>query len=287
MANEPLNGMTLGQILLDCAERWGYASQSGSVPAIPTDPGVLALCLRKINAGYREFLLANPKWSFLHRQYSVLAYPEGDGPDNIDGDGGRYRLPGWISSAPLNDWAFVGDARPRTIVERRQINIVRKRRAIQSRRTGIPTIAGVGTIEADDGADKSPTGYEVVFWPAPSLTYEMEATFRVDGHELVDLNERHVAGKVHDRTVISFANWEHYRDDSTDEAEKARYKSELYGDGQTDPGALARSIRIDNEMRDRHHGTTSQNRNLYQNRRKTHRYLGRISFDGSYISAPQ
>ena len=288
MANEPLNGMTLRDLLLDCAERWGYADQRGSVPAIPTDAARLALCLRKINAGYREFLLANPNWTFLYREHSVLAYPDGDGPDNIDGDAGRYRLPGFISSAPLSDWKFVGDSRPRTYVRRRHVEIVRKRRAIQTRRTGIPDIAGVGTIQVEDGADQRASGYEVVFWPAPALAYEMEATFRVDGHTLVDLNERHIAGQVHDRTIIAFCNWEHYRDDSDDESLKARYKAELFGDrGTGDIGALGRSIQIDNLMRERHHGTTSTNRNAQMNRRKTHRYLGRVSVDGSYLSETQ
>lgn len=279
MAQGPHNGFTLGQILLDCSERWGQADQTGTTPAVPTDPGVIDLCLRKINAGYREFLTANSKWTFLEQQVQVLGYPLGDGPDNVEGDAGRYRLPGYVTSTPRHDWFFVGASRPRTRIENRAVQLVRQQRALSSRQTGIPTWAGVGKINEDDAVEGPNHGYEVVFWPAPSLTYLMQNTFRVDGHELVDMTERHIAGMAHDRTIIAFANWEWYRDDAED-AVRDRYKAER-------DEALARSFSLDNEMRERRRGTMSLDRIRNGERRKTHRYLGRVTYDGIAIGPSQ
>jgi hypothetical protein len=287
MTTGPFTGLTFEQALIDCAERWGHAGQSGTVPALPTDEAVLDLIKRKFNAGYQEFLSAH-NWSFLDQQVTVLAYPNGDGPDNIDSDPARYRLPNNIRGMPLYDWEFVGDARPRTTVANIAIDIVRKRAALYTRRTGIPTWAGCGPLNENGPPEQGGNGWEVMFWPAPALTYEMRTTFRIEQHELVENNERHIAGKAHDRTVIAFANWEWYRDDAEDPDLRERYRLELYGNPATgEKGALQRSIDIDGQHRNRRRGSISTERLRHANRRKTHRYLGRVQYDGSYLDASQ
>lgn len=284
MTTGPFTGMTLEDMIRDCAERWGHADQTGSTAGVPTDAAVLDLVKRKINAGYQQFLSASTKWSFREQQVQVLGYPNGDGPDNINKDPGRYRLPSHIQGAPLYDWEFVGDARPRTTVANMAVDIVRKRAALYTRRTGIPDMAGVGPLNDNGPPEQGSNGWEVVFWPAPALTYLMSTTFRVEQHELTTLGERHIAGKAHDRTIIAFADWEWFRDDAEDPEQKERYRLAVFGDPASGiEGMLQRSLKIDGEHRNRRRGSISTERMRHQNRRKTHRYLGRVSVDSVYV----
>jgi hypothetical protein len=278
MAADDLSpGMTFEEIILDCAERWGHADETGDTAGIPTDDYLLDKIKRKVNAGYRAFLTANPKWTFLEERVQIQCYPDGDGPYNIDGDAGRYRLPSRIASSPRFDWTFEGDQKPGSVVMNLAHDIVLRRRAA-GERTGIPEYCGVGPIDPDAPPGGAERGWEAVFYPAPAADYLLETTFRVDSHTLIDLSERHIAGRSHDRTLIAFCDWEWYRDDGEDETVRERYKAEIYGDGAR-PGLLALSIAADNERRSRRHGNLGR-RTVRVN---TGSNLGRVTLDGSAV----
>lgn len=241
------SSMTFKEMILDCAERWGKADQTGTLPGIPTDAADLNLVKRKINAGYRQFLAADPKWSFVRQRYSLTFYPDGDGPQNIQSDAGRYRLPSWICSQPKSDWMFVTASGPRGCIPIRPYELVRRQLADTASGGGQPAYSAVGPVETGDAIGGQSKGWEALFSPRPSTAYTVEAMFRVTRHDLTDLYERHVAGSEHDRTILAFADWEWFRDDAENPTTTAIYQ-------QARDAQLAQSIRVDREYRGRHHG---------------------------------
>lgn len=263
--------MSFQEILLSCAEKWGKADQTGTLPAIPSDPADLDQCKRRINEGYRSFLSSNPRWSFAEEKVQVLLAPDGSGPFNIESDGGRYRLPKFIGSIPLTDWTYVGQSTPGGRILTVDHDLVVRQQS-QSDATGNSTHAGVGPIVTGEGPGGQHKGWEVRFWPRPQGAYTVEATFRVTSHKLVDLEDRHIAGREHDETILAFCDAEWYKHDAEDPEIAQRYMAI-----RTD--ALERSIELDKQMSPRRHGkvvdpsTQRVSVNRYTN-------LGRITMDG-------
>jgi len=261
--------MSFEDLILNCAERWGKADQSGSVPALPTNEADLALIKRKINDGYRAFLASNPKWRFAEQDVTILFYPNGDGPLNIEADAGRYRMPEFIGSTPLGDWTFAGDSTPRSRVVTMDYDIVRKHLDIGGSSTGVPCYAGVGPMKSTD--KEQPRIWEAVFFPRPSQTWTCSARFRVTSHKLVNLTDRHIAGGEHDETLIRFCDWEWFGDDAEDQSISDKYA------GRRNE-ALMRSIALDREMSGRRHGKVTNLGNGQPDAWK--RPLGSITYDG-------
>ena len=56
MATELFTGMTLRELIIDCAERWGCADESGSLADVPDDPAMFDKVKRKIVAGYKPVM---------------------------------------------------------------------------------------------------------------------------------------------------------------------------------------------------------------------------------------
>lgn len=274
--------MTFGDMILDCAERWGHADQSGTLPGLPTDAAILDLIKRKINAGYHEFLRADRKWTFVRQRVQVLWCPNGDGPFNIPSaglpDGGRYRLPSYVGSQPHTDWTYVTTGRPPMVIQTIDAETVRRRMAA-FRTKGIPAWAGVSPIQTDDGINgQGGKGWEVMFYPRPQNVSTVEAIFSVRQHVLKNLEERHVAGSDHDRTIIAFADHQWYKDDAEDPTVSAGYAGEM-------ANQLAQSMLIDQERRPRQHGKLVDPKTLTV---PVNRYvnLGAITYNGSPVPTP-
>ena len=197
-------GKTFRTLVAQFAEQIGVASfgaDGRGEPGIPATVHELAICKSYVNSGYKDFLQADADWTFLNDEVILTLDPAGAGPFNVNGDPARYRLPQHCTGHPRGNWRFRDDltsarqviCRPMDVIDAKRQGIVR---------TGVPELAGVRGIPSGPLAGK---GSEVVFYPAPDAAYTLVGLYRVLPYDLVDLDQRHVAGAEHDNTVLAAA----------------------------------------------------------------------------------
>lgn len=240
--------MTLNEHLIELCDRVGIASRAGDAADLPDSAPHLDKAKRFWNAGYRKFLLADPKWTFLHRDHTITMVPAGTGPDNINSSPFRYRLPAWAAGNPNGNWTFTDDMAERefaSVCDRQHVEQLHQRS--QTTLTGTPMYAGHYTIDGDNGVEDEATVHAVVFFPSPSNAYVAQATFRMTGHRLRDLGERHAAGGDHDETILAFALFEWALSDESLASRLAGWKLDR-------DERLAASIRLDQTKRVRNLG---------------------------------
>lgn len=204
------NSATFGTLCLWLAERVDLAEHgtdgTGAI-SLPTDAHDLDKLKRYVNRGYDLFLRANPKWSFSRVPVDLLLYPEGDGPLNVSGEAWRYRLPGYVTSQPINSWVFTDESVVRPWVQSVASEVVMRLRQGSGTSSDTPTHAACRPFQSGDRVGGQTRGWEVIFYPTPSTAVNMQATFRVTRHDLVHLDDRHVCGQVHDLAILAAATY--------------------------------------------------------------------------------
>lgn len=255
-------GKTLGDLMLDLARDVGlavYVSGGVAVAArLPTQAARLDLLKRSVNDGYANFINgidpgnsgARPytRWSFLERVVTITFDPDGTGPQNIERDAGRYRLPDGITSRPkTTGWSLDSSGThpglriPDTSADR----VVRRWWALGTEQTGTPQIAACRPLPNPDG-QQGGAAWEVIVAPKPdSGSMSMQAPFRVQPRAMQDVTERHICGSQHDQTIRLYALVEYWRND----AENAgRYDRAV----EMASAAMKSSIAMDTELHPRH-----------------------------------
>lgn len=218
---------TFQQLMLELADPFGlaeYGSDGTEQAQLPDDAETLRKLKTCVNNAYKLFLRADPAWTFLVYPYVITTNSDGKGPDNVDGDPARYRLPPPIRTKPQTNlvfmdhtaWGEVQTWSPRLVRNRQQSRITQ----------GRPQYAGYRSIPASDGIDSAKVAWEVMFWPTPDGVYELEGEFRVLPYDMVDLDERHVAGAEHDLAVLAAAKWLWAKDDSEQAPMLATYAAD-------------------------------------------------------------
>jgi hypothetical protein len=213
---------TFGQHLLELAETVGLAENADDSGAdiasrLPSDESTLDMLKRAWNRGYRSFLAGvDPlmrgrgiynQWNFLDLVVTLTLDPEGDGPDNIDGDNARYRLPAPITTRPLHAWTLTieGRSMPRTVEDSTSHRVATLLASLAATgATQYPYISAVRPIPAPEG-DAGGAAWEVIVAPRPSAVATMSAQFRIEPRGLVQLDARTVCGAQHDQTILAFA----------------------------------------------------------------------------------
>lgn len=205
----PLNidtGWSFGRLILEVAEDAGLADQTGSVAAIPTDAHQLDLIKRAVNKGYQEFIRMDPQWSFRNRSFTITTSASGTAPDAIGGDAGIIRLPRWLARAPETPFEFVDE---NSVYERVEPVSYARVRGQQQRfpQSGPPEMGCARPIDGDGRAvgQRSGTVWALYLWPTPDAAYTLESSGHVFPYDMVELEERHIAGAEHDETIKAFA----------------------------------------------------------------------------------
>lgn len=199
-------GWSFGRLILEVAEDAGLADQSGPVPAIPTDPATLDLVKRAVNKGYKEFLRLDPMWSFRRRAFTLTTSSDGTGPENVGNDAGVMRLPRWLTRAPDMDFRFIDENAPYGTLTPCTYADIRLRQQ-STPMTGVPEMVAVHPLDQADAhtGPGSGGGWAAYFWPTPDSAYQLESGGFVLPYDLVELEERHIAGAEHDETIKAFA----------------------------------------------------------------------------------
>lgn len=220
--------MTLAAMMLELAEDVGlayYGADGRQAPSLPQDAGSLAKLRSYVNKGYREFLAADPRWSFTRTTEELELSPDGTGPRNIDGDPARYRLPPYMRGIPASTPAYIDQISSITHCALRDAStVLRNIQAIKA--SGVPRMCAVRPIPNPGGITSAEhTHYEMIFYPAPDAKYRLSWLVRVHPYSLVDDNEPHVAGSEHDRAIMAAVS-KCWRDKFSD-----------------DPGEIANAVR--------------------------------------------
>lgn len=169
----------------------------------PTDVGALDFVKAAINLGVKT-ITASHQWSWLHQTHEIALNADGDGPNNINADASRYRLPESITGIPYGDVTCrYGDAwLPVEVVARERIE-----RLIAS---NVGSAGIVSTISLEHSvASGSDVGQRAAWvlqcFPEPSTDMTLKITFRVEIPEIVDDAECGVWPAAYDRMVIAAA----------------------------------------------------------------------------------
>lgn len=248
------SSMTFSEMIIELADDVGLASHGAdgrSAAGLPDNPADLAKVKKFVNKGYRAFLGEDPKWTFCRSTFTLVLYPAGDGPDNVDGDAARYRLPSYLRGMPATTPTYTDQLSRVTHCLPRDVATVL--RHIQTEEaTGVPRIYAVRPIPGPDGKTSHvDTLHEMLFYPTPDVQYTLEMQVRVHPYNLVDVDlERHVAGPEHDRAIMAAARLAWLEAFSEDAGEKAEAL-------QTYTKLLENAKAVDRELRPRNLGRLS------------------------------
>lgn len=242
MNTPPDTSLTFRELLTRVAEEcdWAYYDPNNpdSPADIPRDRQLLDKMKRGVNDGLRRLYRAY-SWSFLRPAVSIPLTTDGAGPFNIDSDATMYALPWNVQGRPLNGWQWgltdqtiSGKAADCSI---EAVNL--KHLSVNS--IGYPQMIGLAPFpQSGDSGDRQRYYFRV--WPTPQDAYTVQATFLQTPIAMVQLTDRHVAGAMHDETVLAFALLAVKEHDAKDPAMRQTYKDRA-------DRALAESIRVDQE----------------------------------------
>lgn len=211
MQAQVLTGWTLRQLIIELADAVSLATLGTGADnraTVPSDPNTLDQLTRAINRGYKSFLAANPRWTFLERPVQITLSTDGSAAESIDSDPGRYLLPSYVTGNPKGDWSFVDDNADRTCIITTSEHIVRRYRDGSPDTSGTPLYGCVRPLNPPKGGSLRAARQELVIYPDPDEAYVIEAVFRITAHELVELEDRHIAGAEHDMAILEQAVWQ-------------------------------------------------------------------------------
>lgn len=238
--------MTFERMMIILARRVGVASYGtdGTETAdLPDDADLRDQLKDVVQRGIDLFYTSNPMWTFLRKRVELLCFPGGDGPDNVNGQANRYRLPGNVNPRPVEDW-IIHDygLSTREVVTRTYHEVFKYSQS--SPITGVPQFAGIVNSGSTESIGTIPGWSEILFWPTPDLAYTMSATLRWLPPKLADLNLTHMSGREHDETILSACRWIWAQDDEAFADRRDAFEKDWLS-------GLARSLALDGSEKTR------------------------------------
>lgn len=196
-------GKTLGELALDVARAFNFAEivdDAGNTiaPRLPSDPSRLDTLLDACRSGYETFIRSRPRWNFLRQLTSIVCDPTGTGFQCVDGDAGRYGLSaGTRSNQPV--WTLL-PANGTDSVTATLLSVSPERVSSAwalDPEPGIPMFCALRPTHQNDGSIR----WELMIAPRPSKPYILQSTYVIQPPPLINLDDRHVAGAVHDEAI--------------------------------------------------------------------------------------
>lgn len=221
----PDTSMTFGDLIARVARECHCAAyDSNGVAVAPTDKGDLAAVKESIWDGCDDFYKGiDPRdgrahrWHFLSPVVSLTLSAAGTSPANINADPARYRLPWYVTAAPVGVWHWSGEdsgytGQAQSVTPE---NVIQRHEACPT--TGRPQLVAVRpTYGRATVQDRQ--GWELHVYPDPDQSYTLRARFPVWPRRMESLDERHLAGAPHDQAIVAFAVRAFKRRDKTDAA---------------------------------------------------------------------
>lgn len=270
---------TFGDLMLALAESpvcgiASYGTTGQSAASLPTGESDLALLKRVVNRGYQRFLNFTPQWTFMRDEITISISEATDGPLNVDGAAWRYRLPSGVRSTPVQNMRFLDTlalAPTCQTVDSRLILDLRQR----AETFGTPAYAAFRPVQGIDGSQDEAAAFEMILYPTPDTGYTMSGQFRLLPYDMIDQDERHIAGAAHDRAILACVLYEWARMDQDRAPATADLKQDMID-------ALAESVAIDRLNRSVRRGAvTDGGGNVEVRERKIVTHMNGVAIPGS------
>ncbi len=238
-------GSNLEELMLQLAVYIDKADQTSDGDALPADEGEQRILRRWINEGYSLFMRSDPRWSFLKRQVE-LTLSNIVGPENVNGETWRIRLPSFVRGFPSPAVFSVrqNDITTAVLCIREAEWIDRNIALDGTRSISTPVYFACRAIPISDRSGAHGLGkggaddWEVLFYPRPSRPYKVGATFPVRWTKLIDHNDRTICGPEHDQAIVFAAEYLYLARDSDDRTRREEAKTRWLE-------SLGSSIRLD------------------------------------------
>jgi hypothetical protein len=239
------SGLTLSDLMREVGRECGALIQVDPAtglpcaPMLPTSEAGLARLRQACVDAARQFLSADPNWSFLRQTVTLTLTPDTSSPTAF-GDARRHRLPAFVRSAPMgsgtletSSGAFVYK------VLNVGTQLIVHMQADNGTRAGPPCYMAVRTTPNPN--PKEGVAHELLLDRVPDATYTLRLNFMVHWAWTLD-DERHIFGGQHDHTLSRLAVLAYRRADGVSGGEYDRLKLDA-------DEALARSRALDAEKR--------------------------------------
>lgn len=234
-------GKTLGELALDVARAFNLAelvddAGNSITPRLPSDPSRIDTLLDACRSGYQSFVRALPRWNWMRLLTEITCDPTGSGFQCVAGDPGRYALSaGARSAVPV--WTLLPASGTQDAAHT-LLSVSPERVAAawaQQTAPGIPTVCAMRPTMQPDGSVR----WELMVAPKPEKAYVLTSTYVIQPPDLTDVEDRHMAGAVHDEAIKAACLFEFATRDNGERTEMYRaMRAEQF----------AASIAIDNAM---------------------------------------
>jgi hypothetical protein len=195
----PSLGMTFNDFLIEVSLLGGlgyYGANSDEEAQVPVDIHDLDQCKRIVNNALRQFIAEGPMdgWQWIKKRTRITFAPNGDGPDNVDGNPDRYLLPiGFCGSfsGPItydtntNNIPYIDWVSEATLRQYRSSTTY----------TGDPKWAAVR-----QGAQQG--RWEFLVYPYPSRAYTIVFNWTLTQNKLVNLTDTTPMGALYDNDFL-------------------------------------------------------------------------------------
>jgi len=195
--SDPTLKLTYDDLRIRVAEFLGvayYGAAGNEAAQVPTDAHDLDKVSRLVNNGYRRFLRDNKRgWNFMTVPLSITF-----GTGTVGGDNARYYLPDDFYGLLVTPFTFDSSG-PRIAIDPVSEQELRELQAANDS-SGDPVVVAFRAINTTETA----TGqrWEAIFYPEPSGTQTVTATYKRFPAALSSGTHRPVSGFQHDPAIL-------------------------------------------------------------------------------------
>jgi hypothetical protein len=190
MSDYSPSAMTFQDLIIEVAEFAGlcdYEDEGAGKAILPTDAHDLDKIKRVITNAIRQFMYTNvPQptgfWRWRKRLLSVTLEPDADGPMNIQGDAGRYKLPYYFKGTPEGQITYDSQSNNGAHISWVSEQRIRQAREVDTDYSGYPVWAAIRPFDDDH--------YELLVYPKPSVDDTLVFPYTAEFEKITELTSR-------------------------------------------------------------------------------------------------
>lgn len=192
--------LTFNDFILEVAILGGladYGVNADEEAQIPIDAHDLSQCKRIVNNALRMFISMSPAdgWHWQKKRCRITFAPEGDGPDNVDGESYRYLLPVGFNGSYSGPITYDTNTNNIPYIEWVSEATIRQYKSSVTY-TGDPKWAAIRTSQLD-------SRYELMVYPYPSRAYTVVFNWTQTRNKFVNLTDVTPMGALFDNDFLA------------------------------------------------------------------------------------
>jgi len=203
MAEYSPSALTFQDVIIEVAELVGvadYDDGGAGAATLPTDAHDLEKVKRVITNAIRQFMYTDvPQptgfWRWRKRILSIAMEPDADGPLNIEGDAGRYKLPYDFNGTPQGQITYGPQSNNGATINWVSEQRIRQARELDTDYSGYPTWAAIRPL--------TDTNYEMLVYPKPAVADSLEFPYEAEFEKIDKLTDKLPNGVEFDDIVLA------------------------------------------------------------------------------------